>query len=97
MAAAARDAIGHGKLEEIGIIELDVEITPLMIAVLDVLDCAIGRVVVHECNHPQAVADGGGELLGGHQEAAIAADDGDRPAAERDRGTDGRREAPSRA
>ena len=62
------------KLEEVGIVELDVEISPVMITVLDVLDRAVGRVVVDERDHPQAVSYGRGELLGGHQEAAVAAD-----------------------
>ncbi len=79
--AAAGDAVCMRKRKEVGIVELDVEIAPVVIAVLDVLDRAICRIVVHQRDHAQAVPRRGGELLSRHQKAAIAADDDNRPAA----------------
>ena len=82
--------------KKIRIVELDVVITPLVIPVLDVLDRAVGRVVVNERDHSQAIPGGRGELLSRHHEAAVAADDGYRPAASAT-AAPAQRERPSRA
>src|SRR5262245_10359841 len=53
--AAAGDAVGGGKLEEVGVIELGVEVTALVDAVLDVLDGAVGGVIMDQGEDPEAI------------------------------------------
>src|SRR3954451_4645240 len=89
------DTVGGGQGEEVGVVEVDVEVAAVVGALLDILDGAVGCVVVDEGDRGEAVAGGGRELLGGHQEAAVAADGDDGAAAGRERGPQGGREAPS--
>src|SRR3954454_2584615 len=89
------DAVGGGQGEEVGVVEVDVEIAAVVGALLDVLDGAIGCVVVDESDRGGAVPGGGRELVGGHQEAAVAADGDDVTAVGRECAPQGGREAPS--
>ncbi len=83
------------QLNEVGVIQLDVEIMPFVIAVLDILDRTICRVVVYQRDHAEAIPGRGGKLLSGHEKAAVAADGGDGPAPQRNSRAQSRRESPS--
>ena len=87
--------IGGGEPEEVGVVQLGVDVTALVGAVLDVLDRAVGGVVVDDRDHPEAIPRRGGQLLRGHDEAAVAADRDDRPVAQGRGRPDGRRERPA--
>ena len=53
---AAGDAIRRRELKEVGVVEIDVQVPALVGAVLDVLDRAVGRVVVDQGDDAQAVS-----------------------------------------
>ena len=92
---AAGHSIRGRELEEVGVVELDVEVAALVGTFLDVLDRAIGRVVVDQGDHAQAVSDRRGELLRGHDEPAVSADRDHRPAAQSHGRADRRRKRPA--
>ena len=75
VARTARNIKRGGVFEEVGIVELDVEVTAVVIAILDVLDRAIGGSRCGRWRSAQPVSGDGGELLRCHEEAAIPADD----------------------
>src|SRR5262249_31580148 len=50
------NAIRGGEPEEVGVVEVGVDVTALVSAVLDVLDRAQGRVVVHDCDAPEPIS-----------------------------------------
>src|SRR4051794_1194991 len=89
------DAVGGGEGEEVGVVQIDVAVAGVVGLGLEVLDGAVGGVVVHEGDDTETVTYGGGQLLGGHEEAAVAADRNDRPVAEGDGGAQGGGKAPS--
>src|SRR5271157_2302028 len=76
----ARDVEGGCEREEVRVGQIDIDIAALEDVLLDVLDGPVGGVVVNQGDEGQTMPNGRGEFLGGHQEAAVAADRDDVPA-----------------
>src|SRR5271157_859253 len=91
----ARDVEGGCQGEEVRVGQIDVDMAALEDVLLDVLDGSVGRVVVNQGDEGETMPNGRGEFLGGHQEAAVAADRDDVPARQGHGRADRRGEGPA--
>ena len=80
-------------LAKSGLVSAVPETRPGIGALLVHADGAVHLVVEHQDDRRDAVVEGGGDLLPGHQEAAIADEGHDLPVREGDLGADRRRHA----